>query len=305
MPKPRGLPDNLRMRHDAHYVETLAASAGAPVGRHGADRPDRPQPRPAAPGHGRPGRADFVGHREGHHRAAGRPPARAALPDHRRRAALPRLGSGRPDRAAGGDSRRRRPRNAGARAGREHPAQGPDAVRRSRRHAGAGAALRLHPRGPGQAAGEVAHLDYRGAVDQRHPGGGPQGLPAGRALRTGRCCCRSSAKATRRRCWPWSKRLPARARPAISSARTKKRRSRKPGGPKSFVFAFRPTSKAFNLRLSFNKKNASKDEVIAALENILHELKRGEVIAELKFRATEHRARVRLTGISQSRDILC
>ena len=33
MPKPRGLPDNLRMRHDAHYVETLAASAGAPVGR--------------------------------------------------------------------------------------------------------------------------------------------------------------------------------------------------------------------------------------------------------------------------------
>ena len=32
MPK-RGLPDTLRMRHDAHYVETLAASAGAPVGR--------------------------------------------------------------------------------------------------------------------------------------------------------------------------------------------------------------------------------------------------------------------------------
>jgi ParB family chromosome partitioning protein len=29
----RGLPDTLRMRHDAHYVETLAASAGAPVGR--------------------------------------------------------------------------------------------------------------------------------------------------------------------------------------------------------------------------------------------------------------------------------
>ena len=28
MPK-RGLPETLRMRHDAHYVETLAASAGA------------------------------------------------------------------------------------------------------------------------------------------------------------------------------------------------------------------------------------------------------------------------------------
>ena len=29
----RGLPNTLRMRHDEHYVEALAASAGAPVGR--------------------------------------------------------------------------------------------------------------------------------------------------------------------------------------------------------------------------------------------------------------------------------
>lgn len=29
----RGLPESVRMRHDAHYVETLTASAGAPVGR--------------------------------------------------------------------------------------------------------------------------------------------------------------------------------------------------------------------------------------------------------------------------------
>lgn len=48
----------------------------------------------------------------------------------------------------------------------------------------------------------------------------------------------------------------------------------KPGRPKAFVFAFRPQSKAFNLRLSFNKKNATKDEVIAALEGILAELKK-------------------------------
>ena len=32
MPK-RGLPNTLRMRHDEHYVEALAASAGAPVGQ--------------------------------------------------------------------------------------------------------------------------------------------------------------------------------------------------------------------------------------------------------------------------------
>lgn len=54
-----------------------------------------------------------------------------------------------------------------------------------------------------------------------------------------------------------------------------RREAQKPsaGRPKAFVFAFRPPSKAFNLRLSFSKKSASKDEVIAALENILHELK--------------------------------
>ena len=32
MPR-RGLPETVRMRHDAHYVEALAASAGAPIGR--------------------------------------------------------------------------------------------------------------------------------------------------------------------------------------------------------------------------------------------------------------------------------
>ena len=29
----RGLPETLRMRHDEHYVESLAASAGQPVGK--------------------------------------------------------------------------------------------------------------------------------------------------------------------------------------------------------------------------------------------------------------------------------
>ena len=32
MPR-RGLPDSVTMRHDEHYVEALAASAGAPIGR--------------------------------------------------------------------------------------------------------------------------------------------------------------------------------------------------------------------------------------------------------------------------------
>ena len=32
MPR-RGLPENAKMRHDAHYVDGLAAAAGAPIGR--------------------------------------------------------------------------------------------------------------------------------------------------------------------------------------------------------------------------------------------------------------------------------
>ena len=43
--------------------------------------------------------------------------------------------------------------------------------------------------------------------------------------------------------------------------------------PKHYVFAFRPPTKAFNLKLSFNKSRASRDEVIDALEAILRELR--------------------------------
>jgi hypothetical protein len=48
----------------------------------------------------------------------------------------------------------------------------------------------------------------------------------------------------------------------------------KPGRPKAFTWNFRAPNKTFNLRLSFNKKNASKDEIITALENILDELRK-------------------------------
>jgi ParB family transcriptional regulator, chromosome partitioning protein len=51
--------------------------------------------------------------------------------------------------------------------------------------------------------------------------------------------------------------------------------SPKAGRPKPYVFAFKPTSKAFDLKLSFRKKEASRDEVIAALEAILEDLRSG------------------------------
>ena len=48
----------------------------------------------------------------------------------------------------------------------------------------------------------------------------------------------------------------------------------KAGRPKSYVFAYKPPDKAFNLKLSFGKSRASRDEVISALEGILKELRK-------------------------------
>jgi hypothetical protein len=43
--------------------------------------------------------------------------------------------------------------------------------------------------------------------------------------------------------------------------------------PKSFVFAFRPQTKQFNLRMSFRKGKVDKSEIISALEAIIKELR--------------------------------
>ena len=50
----------------------------------------------------------------------------------------------------------------------------------------------------------------------------------------------------------------------------------KAGRPKHYVFAFRPPTKAFNLRLSFNKGRATRDEIIDALEAILRDLRKSK-----------------------------
>src|SRR5215216_4419525 len=47
----------------------------------------------------------------------------------------------------------------------------------------------------------------------------------------------------------------------------------KAGRPRFFVFAFRPPTKSFDLRLSFKKSKVEKDEIITALENIISELR--------------------------------
>ncbi len=48
----------------------------------------------------------------------------------------------------------------------------------------------------------------------------------------------------------------------------------KPGRPKHYVFAYRPPTKAFNLKLNFAKARVSRDEVIDALEAIIRELRK-------------------------------
>ena len=53
-----------------------------------------------------------------------------------------------------------------------------------------------------------------------------------------------------------------------------RRETAKPTGrPKYFVFAFKPPTKSFDLRLSFKKEKVEKDEIITALENIIKELR--------------------------------
>ncbi len=260
------------MRHDAHYVETLSASAGAPVGR--MVPIDQIDPNPDQPRQAMGDLAELISSvtEKGiieplvvRQRGAR---YQIIAGERRYHAAV----AGRPARTAGRDSRRRRWRDDGTGADREHPAQGPDAVRRIGRDAGPRAEVRLHPRGPRQAPGQVPDDRYRSLVARtafRRKSARCAGWPG---LPTDRCCCRWSARATRRRCSRWSRRSPARARPVNNSARM--RRKPKAGRPKAFVFAFRPPTKAFNLRLQFNKRNASKDEVISALEEIIRELKK-------------------------------
>ena len=49
----------------------------------------------------------------------------------------------------------------------------------------------------------------------------------------------------------------------------------KPGRPKAYVFSYKPENKAFNLKLKFRKGNVPRQEVIEALEAILKELRQG------------------------------
>ena len=50
----------------------------------------------------------------------------------------------------------------------------------------------------------------------------------------------------------------------------------KPGRPRQYVFAYRPPTKQFKLKLSFAKARVDRDEIIHALEAILRELRKAK-----------------------------
>ena len=50
----------------------------------------------------------------------------------------------------------------------------------------------------------------------------------------------------------------------------------KPGRPKAFVFKYVPPAKSFNLNLRFRKSEVEREEIISALTEIIEELKRTE-----------------------------
>ncbi len=50
-------------------------------------------------------------------------------------------------------------------------------------------------------------------------------------------------------------------------------KARHRGRPRAFTFKYRPPTKAFNLRLTFNKSRVDRDEIISALHAIIQELR--------------------------------
>ena len=155
------------MRHDEHYVEALAASAGTPVGR--MVPIDLIDPNPNQPRQVMGDLSELIASiaekgiieplvvRQRGDRfqiVAGERRYQAAV-----QAGLRELPVVVP--------RRRRHRGHRARAHREPAAQGSDAVRGGRGAARARGAVRLHARGSGPAAGEVADVGHRVAGADR------------------------------------------------------------------------------------------------------------------------------------------
>ena len=179
MPR-RGLPELVAMRHDEHYVEALAASAGTPVGR--MVPIDLIDPNPNQPRQVMGDLSELI----------------ASIAEKGIIEPLVVRQRGERFQIIAGERRYQASVQAGLRelpvVIREvddtevielalienlqrkdlTPFEEAEALQRPR------GALRLHARGPGAAAGEVADLDHRVAGADRHARRGPEPLSAGR-----------------------------------------------------------------------------------------------------------------------------
>jgi ParB family transcriptional regulator, chromosome partitioning protein len=275
VPKPRGLPDTLRMRHDAHYVETLTASAGAPVGR--LVPIDQIDPNPDQPRQAMGDLAELISSVT----------EKGIIEPLVVRQRGPRY------QIIAGERRYHASVQAGLT---ELPVVIRDVDDREMLELALVENLQRKDLTPFEEADAMQALAQRCGYTHEDLAKrlGKSRTTITEALSINgipadvRKVCRLAGISNRSlllqvvRQGDAQKMLALVEKIASQGATRdqlrKDKHAEKPraGRPKSFVFAFRPTSKAFNLRLSFNKKNASKDEVIAALENILHELKRAK-----------------------------
>ncbi|MDO8677582.1 MAG: ParB/RepB/Spo0J family partition protein [Acidobacteriota bacterium] len=275
MPKPRGLPDNLRMRHDAHYVETLSASAGAPVGR--MVPIDQIDPNPDQPRQAMGDLAELISSVT----------EKGIIEPLVVRQRGPRY------QIIAGERRYHASVQAGLT---ELPVVIRDVDDREMLELALVENIQRKDLTPFEESDAMQALAQRCGYTHEDLAKrlGKSRTTITEALSINgippevRKVCRLAGISNRSlllqvvRQGDTQKMLALVEKIASQGAtrdqlrKDKEAQRAKPGRPRSFVFAFRPSSKAFNLRLSFNKKNASKDEVIAALENILHELKRAK-----------------------------
>lgn len=273
MPKPRGLPENLRMRHDAHYVETLSASAGAPVGR--MVPIDQIDPNPDQPRQAMGDLAELISSVT----------EKGIIEPLVVRQRGPRY------QIIAGERRYHASVQAGLT---ELPVVIRDVDDREMLELALVENIQRKDLTPFEESDAMQALAQRCGYTHEDLAKrlGKSRTTITEALSINgippevRKVCRLAGISNRSlllqvvRQGDAQKMLALVEKIATQGAtrdqlrKDKEAEKARPGRPKSFVFAFRPTSKAFNLRLSFNKKNASKDEVIAALENILQELKR-------------------------------
>ena len=270
MPKPRGLPETLRMRHDAHYVETLAAPSGKPVGR--MVPIDHVDPNPDQPRQAMGDLAELV----------------ASVAEKGIIEPLVVRQRGSRYQIVAGERRYHAAVQSGLH---ELPVVVRDVDDNEMLELALVENLQRKDLTPFEESEAMQSLAQRSGYTHedlaRRLGKSRSSITEALSI-TGippevRKVCRLAGIANRSlllqivRQGDTAKMLAMVEKIATQGATRDQLRqdTRKPkaGRPKSFVFSFRPATKAFNLKLSFNKKNASKDEVIEALEAILKELK--------------------------------